>query len=69
MKIIKTKQIAFNVADPFQKDLYDHACKAANFSRYGKKLIHMDMTGDYDVVNRLSDQDIALDESILEGFI
>lgn len=43
--MIKIKTIAFNISDPDQKALYEHAEKRTNFSAYGKRLIQRDMEG------------------------
>lgn len=40
---IKRKQVAFNVADPHQKKLYEHSLKTTNFSAFIKSLIQRDM--------------------------
>ncbi|MED4978755.1 hypothetical protein P9726_03350 [Geobacillus stearothermophilus] len=42
MNIVR-KPVAFNLDDPDQKELYDHAMKRTNFSAYIKRLIQRDM--------------------------
>ncbi|MED5040758.1 hypothetical protein P9848_01385 [Geobacillus stearothermophilus] len=44
MNIVR-KPVAFNLDDPDQKELYDHAMKRTNFSAYIKRLIQRDMEG------------------------
>ena len=39
------KAVSFNVLDPDQKDLFEHAMKRKNFSSYIKRLIQRDMEG------------------------
>lgn len=40
---MKTKGVAFNLADPHQKELLDWAARHPNFSNYVKRLIDRDM--------------------------
>ena len=42
---LKTKGVAFNVADHHQKQLYDYALSKSNFSGYIKGLIVRGMLG------------------------
>lgn len=42
---IKRRPVAFNLSDPDEKRLHDHADKRKNFSRYVKSLIQRDMYG------------------------
>lgn len=42
---MKRKPVAFNILDPDEKRLYEHANKRTNFSRYVKSLIQRDMEG------------------------
>jgi hypothetical protein len=42
---LKTKGVAFNVADHHQKELYEYALSKSNFSGYIKALIVRDMLG------------------------
>ncbi|WP_044736276.1 hypothetical protein [Geobacillus kaustophilus] len=44
-KDIKTKGVSFNVVDPHQRRLYEHAARHTNFSAYVKSLIQRDMEG------------------------
>jgi hypothetical protein len=39
----KVKSVAFNVADPMELALYEHALKSKYFSTYIKRLIQRDM--------------------------
>lgn len=40
---MKTKGVAFNLADPDQKALFEYAMTRTNFSAYVKRLIQADM--------------------------
>ncbi|WP_010099515.1 hypothetical protein [Ornithinibacillus scapharcae] len=42
---LRTKGVAFNIADQQQKELYDYALSKSNFSGYIKGLIVRDMLG------------------------
>jgi hypothetical protein len=44
-KEIKTKGVAFNRKDPFQKRLLEYSNQFTNFSSYVKALIQRDMEG------------------------
>lgn len=68
MKIIKTKQIAFNLADPMQKELYEYVCKFKNFSKYGKRLINKDIKGDWKDIVEI-EEEIELTQDIFTNFI
>lgn len=43
--MIKRKQIAFNITDPKQKEMFEYIEKMTNFSAYGKMLIFNDLHG------------------------
>jgi hypothetical protein len=45
MTEIKRSPVAFNLADPDQLAMYEHAKKRTNFSAYIKRLIQRDMEG------------------------
>lgn len=40
---IVNKAVTFNILDPDQKELYEHAAKRKNFSAYIKRLIQRDL--------------------------
>lgn len=42
---IKRRPVAFNLDDPFEKALSDHADQHTNFSAYVKRLIQRDKEG------------------------
>jgi hypothetical protein len=44
-KNITTKGVSFNLADPDQISLFEHAKKRPNFSGYVKRLIQRDLEG------------------------
>lgn len=48
---IKRKSVAFNIDDPDQMALLEHASKRANFSSYIKRLIQRDLEGGQYVSN------------------
>lgn len=52
---IVTKGVAFNILDPDQAVLLEHAKKRKNFSSYIKRLIQRDMDGTY-VPRRIDNQ-------------
>jgi hypothetical protein len=41
--MIKRPAVVFNLADEYQRKLYEHAMKSTNFSYYMKTLIQRDM--------------------------
>lgn len=52
---IKVKNgIAFNLDDPFQLEMYEHISKIPNVSAYLKRLIAIDMTGNWVFTNSVS---------------
>lgn len=56
---IKVKNgMAFNLDDPFQKKQYDHICKIPNVSGYLKRLIAMDMSGNWQSINKVHPEEI-----------
>lgn len=40
---LKRKSVVFNLADDYQRKLYEHALRSTNFSYYIKSLIQRDM--------------------------
>lgn len=40
---IKSKAVTFNMLDPDQKEMFDHAMQRKNFSGYVKRLIQRDL--------------------------
>jgi hypothetical protein len=71
LKNIKTIQIAFNLNDPWQKQLYEHVLNnmETNASNYGKLLIKRDMLGEWKNSDINSDAAVELDEDSFKGFI
>lgn len=67
-KDIRIHAANFNVLDPWQKKLYDHAAGHTNVSAYLKSLIQRDMEGSTPAPNResASTQETDFDA---EGFI
>ncbi|WP_198284027.1 hypothetical protein [Evansella cellulosilytica] len=47
---MKIKSVAFNVEDPDQAKLFEHAAERPNFSSYIKRLIQRDMEGGNNIV-------------------
>lgn len=73
--MIKTKQIAFNLNDPLQRELFDYVCKFKNFSFYGKNLIQKDICGSWAGTSsknnniELSSSKLEIDADIAKSFI
>jgi hypothetical protein len=44
-KDMKIKSVAFNLADPFEKNLYKHTQQFSVFSAYMKRLVQRDYEG------------------------
>lgn len=75
---IKTKGVTFNLLDPDQVKLFEHASKRQNFSGYVKRLIQRDLEGKL-IANQNggnfsppapTDEDtFEMDESMLNGLI
>ncbi|TCZ76063.1 hypothetical protein E0485_14550 [Paenibacillus albiflavus] len=57
---MKIKQVVFNVEDPHQSRLLEHALCQKNFSAYIKRLIDHDLMTDHPPVN-LSNEPLKLD--------
>ncbi len=70
-KIIKTKGVAFNLVDPFQKKMFEYASSFPNFSAYVKRLIQRDMEGvlHQNVSSMPVQHEITINEDIAKGFI
>jgi hypothetical protein len=70
---IKTKGVSFNLDDPLQKQLYDHAMKHTNFSSYVKALIQRDMERGVPVSQPEQPpeptKDHLINDDIVKGFI
>lgn len=74
---IKRKQIAFNLDDPLQSEMYKYISKFSNFSFYGKSIIQKDMNGisfssnnqNHKNEDENSDSKVKIDNSIAKGFI
>jgi hypothetical protein len=63
--LIKRCPVAFNLADPFQKKLYDHTQTFTNFSAYIKALIQRDMEGG---TNQKAPAEV-IDKALIDGLI
>ncbi|KYD30043.1 hypothetical protein [Geobacillus sp. B4113_201601] len=69
-KIMKTKGVAFNLADPYQKKMFEYASSFPNFSAYVKRLIQRDMEGGQSIISSMPVQnEITINEDIARGFI
>jgi hypothetical protein len=68
MNQIIRKPVAFNLSDPDQLALYNHAMKRTNFSGYIKRLIQRDMEG-WNVQPTVSAAKEELDISLVSEFI
>lgn len=69
MKVIKTKGVSFNIVDPFQKRLYEHAARHTNFSAYVKALIQRDMEGGTAAISFTHTDSVPITKGMLEQFI
>ena len=67
-KDIRIIQVAFNVLDPDQQQLYDYVRQRPNSSGYVKRLIQRDIDGHTPITVALA-QTVASDDFALEGFI
>lgn len=69
---ITTKGVSFNVLDPDQYDLLEHASKRKNFSSYIKRLIQRDIDNAF-ITNHTqqfqSEVDDKIDENLMDGLI
>ncbi|MDP5274369.1 hypothetical protein [Chengkuizengella axinellae] len=70
----KVKSMSFNLADPYEKELNEHAKKFTNFSGYVKRLIQRDMEGNAIHFHQPKQQEVTTyeennDKSILMGFL
>lgn len=65
---IKRKPVAFNVDDPDQLALFEHASQRTNFSAYIKRLIQRDMESGTKVYS-FPQQKSEFDEGLMKGFI
>jgi hypothetical protein len=65
--LIKRCPVAFNLADPFQKKLYDHTQKFTNFSAYIKSLIQRDMEGG--TTTKKAPAEGEIDKALIDGLI
>lgn len=62
------KGVVFNVADPDQRELFEHASKRSNFSAYVKRLIQRDMEGLGHPVN-IERIEIDNDKDAMKGYL
>ncbi|WP_160203523.1 hypothetical protein [Priestia megaterium] len=56
----RVKSVAFNVADPMEKQLYDFALKPKYFSTYMKRLIQRDMENGFKVIYKDEDKSSSI---------
>jgi hypothetical protein len=61
------KNVAFNLLDPDEKALYNHAMKRTNFSGYVKRLIQRDMEGGQS--NTAPMPEFEIDTDAVQAFI
>ena len=66
-----TKAVSFNIADPDQKSLYDHAMKRKNFSSYMKRLIQRDIDNAFvpQTIQSSPEDDVKMDDSLINNLI
>lgn len=64
------KPVCFNLSDPDQKKMFDHASKRPNFSSYIKRLIQRDLDGIFIQRSIINEETLAnLDESLMKNLI
>lgn len=68
-KDIAIIQVCFNVLDPFQKALFDHASGHTNRSGYVKRLIQRDMEGGSTASHSAPQKVESTEDFNAEGFI
>lgn len=72
---IKVKNgIAFNLDDPFQLQQYEHICKIPNVSAYLKRLVAMDMMGNWNTTQQSTaiveeEKPVEVDENMMLNLI
>ena len=71
MATIERIQIAFNIDDPFQRELYDFIKSKGNVSLYGKTVFARDMNGKLGNNNNVEEEHIEfnLTTDVFEDFI
>lgn len=68
--LIKNVTCSFNILDPDQKRLYEHATKRANRSAFLKRLIQRDMEGGGRMLVAYQQKEPAqLDRSLMKGLV
>lgn len=67
LSMIKRKSIAFNLADPKQREMFKYVEEMTNFSGYGKMLIFNEMNGVRQSINQNDEQ--LFDASLLKELI
>lgn len=65
---IKRKTVSFNVADPDQLAMFEHACQRTNFSAYIKRLIQRDLEGG-NKIHVFPQSSERVDDGLMEGLI
>lgn len=62
-------QVCFNLLDPYQRSLYNHASRHTNRSGYVKRLVQRDMEGAAVVTPRTAAEAASTDDFNAEAFI
>lgn len=71
-KNMERKGVVFNLDDPDQLELFNHAMKRSNFSAYVKRLIQRDKEGRWIAEEQIEVEEEEKDmvtEDVLAGFI
>lgn len=68
------KAVSFNLSDPDQNDLYQHAMKRKNFSAYIKRLIQKDMDNAFvpqiiQAVPVQQEEEVKMDSGLMNNLI
>lgn len=72
---MKNKAVAFNLLDPDEKKLFDHAMQRVNFSKYMKRLIQRDMDNAFvptylnKMLPEVPEQELELDDDLMKGLL
>jgi hypothetical protein len=67
--MIKRQSVAFNLADPDQLRMFQHANERTNFSAYIKRLIQRDMENSEPKMIRKNEPEIVDEEDDASNFV
>jgi hypothetical protein len=66
-----TKAVSFNITDPDQNALYEHAMQRKNFSSYIKRLIQRDIDNAFipQLVQAQQEEEVKMDSGLMNNLI